>query len=234
MAETTSGTTSFNLPVDEIMEMAFESLGGEFVTHKEARMARTALNLLLIDLQTRQVAPFASLKETVVPLVAGQDTYTMLPGVFNIMDVVIRQIDTNGHATDLPISKMTYTEWLDRPNKTQKGRPSRVLVNKQREGIELRFDFVPDSVYTYQLRTWAVNKIQDVSKSYQILDLPTSYLPAITMGLTYFMSIQRGLPIQERDWYLNQYELMLDRALGDDRERTDIHLYPAYYSPLWR
>ena len=52
---TTSGTTSFNLQLSEIVEEAFERAGGEMRTGYDLRTARRSLNLLFADWANRGI-----------------------------------------------------------------------------------------------------------------------------------------------------------------------------------
>ena len=64
MAESVGTNTSFDLSVDELIEIALEGIGGDHIGNKEARLARTSLNLVFIDLQNRGMAPLASMELT--------------------------------------------------------------------------------------------------------------------------------------------------------------------------
>ena len=50
-----SGQTTFDLAIDDVIEQAFEQIGGQPISGEEARSARIALNLLLTEWQTRGV-----------------------------------------------------------------------------------------------------------------------------------------------------------------------------------
>ncbi len=50
-----SGQTTFNLAIDDVIEQAFEQIGGQPISGEEARSARIALNLLLTEWQNRGV-----------------------------------------------------------------------------------------------------------------------------------------------------------------------------------
>lgn len=236
MVETVGTNTSFDMPVDEIIELALEGIGGEHVSYEEAKLARTSLNLVFIDLQNRGMAPLASMEVTDVTLVSGSsEGYSLSADAFNIMDAVVR-VSTTGAAsfTDLPIQRISLTEWLEIPTKeSSKGRPTHFVVDKQRDNININVWPVPDNG-TYTFKSWSLKRIADVDKSYQLIDLPHRYLPAIVKGLRYYMSDLRGVPLEERAWLKQEYYEVLQLALDEDRERVDLDLYPAHRGQLGR
>lgn len=226
MTEQVGTNTQFNMSVDEIIELALEGIGGEHTSHSEAKLARTSLNLVFIDLQNEGMAPLASLKLTEIDLVSGSsENYTLSAGVFNILDGIV-EVSTCGKTTDLGIERMGYTEWLDIPTKgATKARPTRFLVNRQRDAVQLNFWPVPDAG-NYKFKAWTLNRIADVDASHQLVDLPHRYLPAIMKGLRFYMSDLRGSTIEEKSWMKNEYKESLQLALSEDRERISLHIYP--------
>lgn len=226
MTEQVGTNTQFNMTVDEIIELALEGLGGEHTSAQESKLARTSLNLVFIDLQNQGMAPLASMKLTEIPLVSGSSlAYQMSAGVFNVFDGVIK-VSSSSSFTDLGIERMGYDEWLDIPTKeSTKGRPTRFLVNKQRDNIELNFWPVPDSG-KYSFKAWTLNRIADVDASYQLIDLPHRYLPAIVKGLRFYMSDLRGTDMNNKQWMKQEYMESLQLALSEDRERISFHVYP--------
>jgi hypothetical protein len=234
MVEQVGTTTNFDMSVDEIIELALEGIGGEHITHKEAKLARTCLNLIFIDLQNRGMAPLASMEIASFDLVSGSsENYTMSSDAFNILDAVVRVSTSSGRVTDLPIQRLSYDEWLDIPTKDSTGRPTHYLVDRQRDNIYLNFWPTPNNS-TFSFRAWSLKRIADVNKSYQLVDLPHRYLPAIVKGLRYYMADLRGAPLEERTWLKGEYYETLQMALDEDRERVSFDIYPSNKGQLTR
>lgn len=237
MPESVGTNTTFDMPVDEIIEMALEGIGGDHISHDEARLARTSLNLIFIDLQNRGMAPLSSMEVVTVDLVSGSsEGYSLSADAFNVMDAVIRTSvsGSGGAATDLPIERISLSEWLEIPTKeTSKGRPTKFMVDKQRNGIKINLWPVPENS-THSFKAWALKRIKDVDKSYQLVDLPHRYLPAIIKGLRYYMADLRGLSLDEKMWFKQEYYESLQLALDEDRERVDFSVYPAFKRVLKR
>mgnify|MGYP003354005884 FL=1 len=69
----TSGTSSFNLDLSELVEEAFERVGSELRTGYDLRTARRSLNLLFADWANRGVNMW-TFEQDVITLVQGQPT----------------------------------------------------------------------------------------------------------------------------------------------------------------
>jgi len=73
-----------------------------------------------------------------------------------------------------------------------------------------------------------VSELEDVDKSAdQNADLPKRFLPALTCGLSYYLSMKRPLVPDTKIAMLKaNYEEILARAMEEDRERASIYLLP--------
>ena len=73
---TTSGTSSFNLDLSELIEDAFERCGAELRTGYDFRTARRSLNLLTIEWANRGINMW-TIEQGQITLVQGQNTYDL-------------------------------------------------------------------------------------------------------------------------------------------------------------
>ena len=73
---TTSGTSSFNLDLSEIIEEAFERCGSELRTGYDHRTARRSLNLLFADWANRGINMW-TIEQGTINFVQGQNTYDL-------------------------------------------------------------------------------------------------------------------------------------------------------------
>lgn len=230
MTEQIGTNKVFNMPVDEIIEMALEGIGGEHISHKESKLARTALNLVFIDLQNRGFAPLSSIETTSVTMVSGSsEQYSLGSDVFSIMNAVMQVSvsGSGGEVTDLPIQRLSYQDYLDIPTKSTKGRPTHYLIDRQVNDTLLYVWPTPDSSTKFSFKAWASKRIADVDESYQLVDLPHRYLPAIMRGLRYYMADLRSLPLDERLYLKTEYYETLQAALDEDSERVSFDIYPS-------
>jgi hypothetical protein len=216
------GTTSnFNLPVDEIIEEAAEMIGGEFLSGYEARSARRSLNLLLIDLANRG-HPLYHVEQRSFTTVAGTATYDLATDVLGLLDVTI----SSATLDDETIGSISIFDYFNLPNKTDtQGKPNLYAFDRTSSTPKVVLYFNPDAVYT--IKYWAVRKHKDITQSYQLLDLHQCYLPAITCGLAYFMGLKRqGVDPSKVMNLKSEYMERLMYASQNDRDKTDIYLYP--------
>ena len=127
---TTSGLTSFNLDLNELVEEAFERAGSELRTGYDLRTARRSLNLLFADWANRGVNMWTFEQQTIT-LVAGQPTYALPDDTVDLLEHVIR---TNANVTnnqaDLTITRISVSTYATIPNKLIQGRPIQVWVQR--------------------------------------------------------------------------------------------------------
>lgn len=127
----TTGTTVFNLDLNDIIEEAYERAGIEVRTGYEFRTARRSLNLLTIEWANRGINLW-TIQEGAISLVTGQAVYPLPADTIDLLDHVIRQ--NNGSASnqsDINISRISESTYSTIPNKLTNGRPIQVWVNRQ-------------------------------------------------------------------------------------------------------
>lgn len=129
MAKTT-GTTAFNLDINDLVEEAFERCGQELRTGYNFRTARRSLNLLTIEWANRGIN-FWTVEQGQIPLVTGQAIYPMPVDTINILDAVIRQNNSTTNQIDINISQISEPTYMSLPNKLTQGRPIQFWYNRQ-------------------------------------------------------------------------------------------------------
>ena len=129
MAKTT-GTTAFNLDMNDLIEEAFERCGQELRTGYNFRTARRSLNLLTIEWANRGLN-FWTVEQGQIVLVTGQAIYPMPADTINLLDTVIRQNNSTTNQTDINISGISESTYMSLPNKLAQGRPIQMWFNRQ-------------------------------------------------------------------------------------------------------
>jgi hypothetical protein len=127
---TTSGLTSFNLDLNDMVEEAFERAGSELRTGYDLRTARRSLNLLFADWANRGVNMW-TFEQNTITLVTGQPTYALPDDTVDLLDHVIRtnaNVATN--QADLTITRISMPTYATIPNKLTQGRPIQVWVQR--------------------------------------------------------------------------------------------------------
>ena len=127
----TSGTTAFNLDLNNLVEEAFERCGQELRTGYDLRTARRSLNLLTIEWANRGINLW-TIEQGQIPMVTGQALYPVPDSTIDFLDHVIRQ--NNGVQStqiDINISRISESTYSTIPNKLTQGRPIQVWYNRQ-------------------------------------------------------------------------------------------------------
>lgn len=127
----TSGTTNFNLDLNNLIEEAFERCGTELRTGYDMRTARRSLNLLTVEWANRGINLW-TIEQGQVAMVTGQGIYPIPVNTIDLLDTVIRQ--NNGVASnqiDINISRISESTYSTIPNKLTTGRPIQMWFNRQ-------------------------------------------------------------------------------------------------------
>lgn len=127
----TSGTTTFNLDLNNLVEEAFERCGSQLRSGYDLKTARRSLNLLTIEWANRGINLW-TIEQGQVNLVTGQGLYPIDNDTIDLLDMVVRQ--NNGSASnqvDINISRISESTYSTIPNKLTTGRPIQVWINRQ-------------------------------------------------------------------------------------------------------
>lgn len=127
---TTSGSSAFNLDLTEIVEEAFERVGGEMRTGYDLKTARRSLNLMFADWANRGVNMW-TFEQGTIPLIQGLNTYTLPRDTVDLLDHVIRtQPNQQSNQADLSITRISVSTYATIPNKLTQARPIQVWVQR--------------------------------------------------------------------------------------------------------
>ena len=217
----TSGTYNFSMDIDEVIQEALEMIGGEQTLGNDPKSARRSINLLLQDWQNRGILLWST-NTTVVDVSASVTAYSLSSNMVDAMEVVV-----NLSSTDIQLDRLSMEEYLKIPRKSQTGRPTQYAIRRGRSNPELYLWPVPDND-DYSLKIEKIKYLQDVNKSAgQIADVSRRFLPCMTAGVAYFMSLKRAGIDGNRIMFIKQeYEERLARAMDEDRERTSLRIVP--------
>tara|TARA_R100000353_G_scaffold28946_1_gene24090 strand:+ start:17 stop:697 length:681 start_codon:yes stop_codon:yes gene_type:complete len=221
MSYNPSGSYNFNLEIGDVIQEATEMIGGEVTLGEEPRSARRSINLILSDWQNRGVCLWTT-NTTTVSVAASTSQVSLGSHVSDVMQVVV-----NRDNTDLEMTRISYEEYLKIPNKGQTGRPSQYAIKRFSDNVQLFMWSVPD-VNTDKLKIEKIDYMQDVDKSaIQNADMPRRFLPALTTGLAYYMSLKRPGISEARAKFLKaEYEERLGFAMTEDKERASLYITP--------
>jgi hypothetical protein len=126
----TSGATTFNLDLTELVEEAYERAGSEMRTGYDLRTARRSLNIMFADWANRGINMW-TIEPGVIDLVQGQNTYALPDDTVDLLEHVIR---TGGNLAstqaDLTITRISVSTYATIPNKIQQARPIQLWVQR--------------------------------------------------------------------------------------------------------
>lgn len=240
---TTSGTATFNLDLNDLVEEAFERCGSELRTGYDLRTARRSLNLLTIEWANRGINLW-TIEQGEVPLVQGQIVYNLPVDTIDLLDHVTRT-GTGQNQQDLNINRISESTYSTIPNKNATGRPIQVWINRQSGAVypdglttETKYPTInvwpaPDQSNYYTFVYWRMRRIQDAGGGVSTQDIPFRFLTAMVAGLAYYLSMKLPNIDMNRALGLKQeYEQQFQLAAEEDREKANIRFVPrsmSYY-----
>jgi hypothetical protein len=129
MAQLTTGTTSFNLDLNNLVEDAFERCGQELRTGYDLRTARRSLNLMTIEWANRGINLW-TVEPGQITLNQNQIMYALPSDTIDLLDMVTRT-GTGQNQQDININRISESTYITIPNKNATGRPIQVWINRQ-------------------------------------------------------------------------------------------------------
>ena len=126
----TTGLSTFNLDLNDIIEEAYERAGLEVRTGYEFRTARRSLNMLTIEWANRGINLW-TVEQGQIIMNTGQPIYPYPADTIDLLDHVIRTQSSAINQTDINITRISESTYSTIPNKLAQGRPIQVWVNRQ-------------------------------------------------------------------------------------------------------
>ena len=212
----TSGTTTFDLSVDEIIEEAYERCGIELRTGYDLETARRSLNLMIAEWANRGLNQWLIVK----------NNFTVTEGT-NYVDLGTDDIDITSAViqrdnTDFQLERISRSDFLYTPEKADKAKPTQFFLERH---ITPRIYLYPtpenstDVVYYY-----ALTRMQDVGDYTNTMETVFRFLPCMTAGLAYYIAIKRA---PDRVQMLKQiYDEEFDRAAFEDIDSVSSKFVP--------
>ena len=219
----TSGTTTFDLDLNSLVEEAFERCGAELRTGYDLRTARRSLNLLTAEWANRGVNLW-TIEEGSVSLTEGTITYNLPTNTIDLIEQVIRT-GTGTNQQDINISRISASTYATISNKNTEGRPNQVWINRQAARPTINVWPVPeDNDYTFVY--YALNRIEDAGNGVNTQDIPFRFLPCLVAGLAYYLSLKIPQAADRSQFLKQEYEEQWALASTEDREKADFRIAP--------
>lgn len=239
---TTSGTSTFNLDLTEIVEEAFERCGLELRTGYDLKTARRSLNLMLVEWASRGINLW-TIEQGSIQMSTGVATYPLPVDTVDLLDHVIRT-GTGQNQIDITISRIAEPTYATIPNKNAQGRPIQVWIQRLSgatypapTGVVSPQITVwptpnaPGDQYTFVY--WRLRRIQDAGSGVSTMDIPFRFLNCMVAGLAYYLSMKlQGIDPQRIPMLKMEYEQQLALASDEDRDKAPVRFVPrnTFYS----
>lgn len=225
MPESVSSTYTFNLPIDEIVQEALDTLGGDNQSGYDSSSIIRSFNLLLIDLTNRGY-PLGVLEKRTLSLVDGTSEYSLDGDAIAVLDANLKD-DT----IETPMQQIPFLDYFSISNKDSEGSPSQFCFDRTGSTPKIRVYPTPNDS-TLDVEYWVVRRHKDITKLYELADMQYRYLPALCMGLAYFMAFKRlktgdmNVDMSYVQFLKTEYQDRLDAAFSEDRDHFDMMIYP--------
>jgi len=215
----TSGTTDFNLSIDDLVEEAFERCGMRPTSGYQLNSARRSLNLLFLDWANRGLNLW-TIEQATYTLTQGTNEISLATDTVNVLEAIIRQ-NSQGINSDVYIERISREDYLNMPDKTTQARPAQFYV--QRTNTPKVF-FYPAADQTYTFIYYRIRRIQDAGAYTNDADINFRFLPCLASGLAYQLSLKFA---PDRTPALKAiYEEDFNRAAMEDRDTASVQFIP--------
>jgi len=226
----TSGTTAFDLSIEEIIQEAYERCGLTTTSGHSLKSARTSLNLLFAEWANRGIHLWkVSLHEN--QLVSGQAEYAVDAAVSDVLEAFVSSTGAGANTVntqDVALSKIDRSAYSALPNKLAVGQPSQYYVDRQEIPKIYLYQAPNLSTYTY-LKYYVIKRIQDAGSYTNDADIVFRFLPCMVAGLAYYLAMKNAPTLVQQNKLI--YEDQLKRALDEDGQRASTFITPQSFYP---
>jgi len=224
----TSGTTTFDLSIEEIIQEAYERCGMSTTSGHSLRSARTSLNLLFAEWANRGIHLWkVSLHENL--LVSGQAEYAVDGNVSDVLEAFVSTTGAGANTVntqDVALSKIDRSAYSALPNKLAVGQPSQYYVDRQEIPKIYLYQAPNLNTYTY-LKYYVIKRIEDAGAYTDDADIVFRFLPCMVAGLAYYLAMKNSPQLVQQNKLI--YEDQLKRALDEDGQRASTFITPQSF-----
>jgi hypothetical protein len=219
--------------VVEIAQEAAERAGIDFRAGYALTTARRSLELLSIEWANRGLNLWTIEGPIIIDLTPGVEKYALPDDTVDLIEHVIRQYQssTGNTYTDLPVDRMTVSEYAAIPNKLASGRPTIIHIRRNIKPCVYVW-MVPPASPVYQLVTWRLRRMRSVGAGGTgVPEIPWRFVPALIAGLAFYLALKSKDPnVAQRIPALKEaYEEQFTLASDEDRDRASFRFVPGGY-----
>jgi len=191
----TTGTSSFNLNMNDLIEESFERAGIELRSGYDFRTARRSINLLTIEWANRGINLW-TIEEGQIPMNTNQVKYPLPVDTIDLLSQVIRT-GTLQNQVDININRISEDTYSTIPNKLAVGRPIQVWIDRQSGNVNpTTSTLIGNTVAGNISATDTTITLSDTSNiaasGYITIDSETIYYPNVSQTGNQLLNCYRG------------------------------------------
>ena len=216
-----SGTSTFTLTVNDVIQEAYDRIGGDPILGYDVRSARRSMNIMFSDWANRGYNQWTVEYKTLA-VTTGTTEYTL---DYDTVDIINANIQIS-NGSEYSMTALGLNDYAAISNKTTQSRPTQYYLQRLNTPV-LKIYPAPDQNYT--LTYYRMRKIEDITASTvsgveQNIDVPFRAFECMCAGLAYYLSKKRtGVTAQTQQILKVDYEEAYQRLVaGDDTPSTRI------------
>ena len=214
----TSGTTSFDLTIEEIIAESYERCGLYVRSGYDLKTSRRSLNLLFAEWANRGLNLW-TIEQIIKTLTADTSSYDLDADLVDILSAVITEASDS--TVDRQIERISRAEYLHISKKSTSASPTQFYIERSITP-KLYVYATPDAADTFKY--YALTRIQDAGSYSGNAEVPFRFLPCLVAGLAYYIAMKKA---PDRIQLLKQvYEDEWLRASSEDSTRSSIKIVP--------
>ena len=214
----TSGTTTFDLSIEEIIAESFERCGLSVRSGYDLKTSRRSLNLLFAEWANRGLNLW-TIEQRTKTLVAGTTSYDLDADLVDILSAVL--FTASDTTVDKQVERLSRAEYLHLSKKTTQATSTQYYLERSITP-KLYLYPTPDAADTFKY--YALTRIQDAGSYSNNAEIPFRFLPCLVAGLAYYIAMKKA---PDRIQLLKQvYEDEWTRASQEDSTRSSLRIVP--------
>ena len=213
-----SGTRTFNLSIEEIIEEAYERCGLEVRSGYDLKSARRSMNLMFSDWANRGLNLWTITLATQATTASDKD-YSLDTNIIDLLEVSLR--DSNN--VDTTLSRISRADYEMLPDKSSEGKPSQFYF--ERTTTPTLFLYPTPDLSTYTVRYYFLKRLDDIDEPSNNANVPFRFLPCLTAGMAYYLAMKKApekVPLLKA-----AYDEEFKRAMDEDRDRASFSAVPG-------
>jgi len=209
-----SGTSTFTLTVNDVIQEAYDRIGGDPILGYDVRSARRSMNIMFSDWANRGYNQWTVEYKTLA-ITTGTTEYTL---DYDTVDIINANLQISD-GTEYAMTALGLNDYAAISNKTTQARPTQYYLQRLNTPV-LKIYPAPDT--NYNITYYRMRKIEDITASTvsgveQNVDVPFRAFECMCAGLAYYLSKKRiGIAPTQQQMLKVDYEESYQRLIAGD------------------